>query len=413
MKKILLKTFIFLLTLTFLFSSTVGPTLAAMTYLYDANGNMTSDGEKCFHYNESNQMDKVTNCSNGQTIAEYVYDYTGKRIVKREFTNGVLTKTVYSPNDEFEKTIIASNSAVQDTTYYKVNDEVVAKKNPDGSKEYIHNDHLGSTSVVTDQNGVKQEETKYDPWGAIQSGGTESKYQYTGQEHDEETGLDYYEYRYYNSHIRRFAQPDDIIQNWYAPQTLNRYSYVLNNPVKYTDPSGHVTQLAALLAFASPYAMTLATAPDAQMDLMSLSQAITAQQQNNNLENRVNLGIAIALMAAPGASAPKEARQQATKQTIQQFDKLKNSPIVKQATTLVQQKVAATKQVIVNGNNIVRIGSPKPGVPFRIGIGPAPKPHYEKLNTLQKALSPIHIHIEKKKIGIDFNWFKKGFYRKW
>ena len=55
-----------------------------------------------------------------------------------------------------------------------------------------------------------------------------------------ETGIYYYGARYYNPEIRRFVQPDPIIQDVYDPQALNRYSYTLNNPVKYIDPSGHM-----------------------------------------------------------------------------------------------------------------------------------------------------------------------------
>ena len=77
----------------------------------------------------------------------------------------------------------------------------------------------------------------------MRSGGAASKFQYTGQERDAETGLHYYNARYYDPHIRRFTQPDDIIQNVYNPQGLNRYSYVWNNPLKYIDPTGHINIL--------------------------------------------------------------------------------------------------------------------------------------------------------------------------
>ena len=45
--------------------------------------------------------------------------------------------------------------------------------------------------------------------------------------------------RQYNPHTRRFMQPDTIIPNPYNPQSLNRYSYAYNNPMAYTDPTGH------------------------------------------------------------------------------------------------------------------------------------------------------------------------------
>jgi hypothetical protein len=113
--------------LTFFFSSSLTPVLAAITYTYDQNGNMTSDGTKCSEYNEANQLKKVKKCSNNQTIAEYVYDYNGKRLVKKEYENGVLKQTIFSPSDEYE-TKKKADGTTENTTYYKVNDEVVAKK---------------------------------------------------------------------------------------------------------------------------------------------------------------------------------------------------------------------------------------------------------------------------------------------
>ena len=71
------------LTILFFFSTSVAPALAAITYLYDANGNLTSDGSKCYEYNQENQLVKVKTCGNSQTIAEYVYDYQGQRLVKK------------------------------------------------------------------------------------------------------------------------------------------------------------------------------------------------------------------------------------------------------------------------------------------------------------------------------------------
>jgi RHS repeat-associated protein len=105
--------------------------------------------------------------------------------------------------------------------------------------------------VLTNQAGTLVEETKYDPRGEVKSGGTKSKFQYTGQEKDDETWLNYYNFRYYDPHIRRFTQPDDIIQDPYNPQDLNRYSYVRNNPLRYTDPSGHAAAAASVLAGAT------------------------------------------------------------------------------------------------------------------------------------------------------------------
>lgn len=66
------------------------------------------------------------------------------------------------------------------------------------------------------------------------------RFRYTSKERDDETGLDYFGARYYSSPQGRFTSPDPLLSSGtiYAPQTWNRYSYVLNNPLKYTDPFG-------------------------------------------------------------------------------------------------------------------------------------------------------------------------------
>jgi RHS repeat-associated protein len=64
-------------------------------------------------------------------------------------------------------------------------------------------------------------------------------HKFTGQRLDSSTGLYYYHARYYDPQLGRFTQPDTIVQAPADPQTLNRYSYTRNNPVKFVDPSGH------------------------------------------------------------------------------------------------------------------------------------------------------------------------------
>ena len=62
---------------------------------------------------------------------------------------------------------------------------------------------------------------------------------YTGQRKDAGTGLLFYNARYYDPVLARFMSSDTIAPNYSNPQTRNRYTYVLNNPLKYTDPTGH------------------------------------------------------------------------------------------------------------------------------------------------------------------------------
>ena len=156
--------------------------------------------------------------------------------------------------DSYKTNKLASNGATTNTTYYQVNDQTVAQKNPDGSKNYFLTDNLGSASVLTNQSGAVVENSTYYPYGQIRSGGTQSKYLYTGQENDPETNLDYYNSRYYNPSNMHFTQPDTVLPNVYDPQSLNRYSYVENNPLTYSDPSGHCIPVCLL---ANPWTIAL------------------------------------------------------------------------------------------------------------------------------------------------------------
>ncbi|MBB6402498.1 RHS repeat-associated protein [Methanococcus maripaludis] len=107
---------------------------------------------------------------------------------------------------------------------------------------------MGSTNLLVNENGSEVERSEYFPYGQVQSGGSE-KYGFTGQENDANTELMYYGARYYSPEYRIFIQPDTMLPSLYNPQALNRYSYTLNNPVKYTDPSGHYVESALDIGF--------------------------------------------------------------------------------------------------------------------------------------------------------------------
>jgi RHS repeat-associated protein len=68
-----------------------------------------------------------------------------------------------------------------------------------------------------------------------------SRYKYTGQEEDEDTGLYYYKARYYDASVGRFVSADTTIPDEKNSQTYNRFMYVEGNPMKYSDPTGHLS----------------------------------------------------------------------------------------------------------------------------------------------------------------------------
>jgi RHS repeat-associated protein len=108
---------------------------------------------------------------------------------------------------------------------------------------FLHTDHLGSNSITTNASGAVLARQSYMPFGSVRSGGTGSMptdIGFTGQRLDAGTGgLMYYGARYYLPGLSRFASADTIVPGAGNPQALNRFSYALNNPIKYTDPSGH------------------------------------------------------------------------------------------------------------------------------------------------------------------------------
>ncbi len=113
---------------------------------------------------------------------------------------------------------------------------------PNAGTYFTHGDHLGSLNVLTNSQGVEVQRLTYLPFGETHSNqGSVDFHQrrYTGQEQDPETGLYFYNARYYNPALGRFISPDPIVPEPGNPQNLNRYSYVNNNPVNLVDPSGH------------------------------------------------------------------------------------------------------------------------------------------------------------------------------
>jgi RHS repeat-associated protein len=93
----------------------------------------------------------------------------------------------------------------------------------------------------TDINNLRCQSDEYEPWGSVskEEGNCDPTHRFTGKELDPETGIYYYGGRYYDQEIGRFISPDPFVPSPDDPQNLNRYSYALNNPQRYTDPTGY------------------------------------------------------------------------------------------------------------------------------------------------------------------------------
>jgi RHS repeat-associated protein len=110
---------------------------------------------------------------------------------------------------------------------------------------YYHEDNLNSSTALSSggTSGTQIEVDAYYPFGRVMTASPQASFkvsrQFTGQVKDDDTGLCYYNTRYYDPLLGRFIQADTTIPDLGNPQSYNRYSYCLNNPLKYTDPSGY------------------------------------------------------------------------------------------------------------------------------------------------------------------------------
>ena len=263
---------------------------AGTSSCYDRNGNMVSGGGRSYVWNAQNLPLSITN---GSVTESYSYTADDTRV---KVTSGSTT-TIYLEG-MYEEVI---GGAIRST--YTLNETAVAVREQNGATNtvtYLHGDHLGSVGVVTDSSGAATHQ-EYDPWGKVRRTITQAqnpiqqtKRNYTGQILDG-TGLLFYNARYYDAGIGRFVSADTVVPDsasggmdgvavkpltvdfheggfqsklnqenrlgfWFQlsdeqqqqagspwgpanAQALNRYSYVQNNPLKWTDPTGHTVYL--------------------------------------------------------------------------------------------------------------------------------------------------------------------------
>jgi RHS repeat-associated protein len=142
-------------------------------------------------------------------------------------------QTILYINQYYEKNL---TTGVITTSYY-LGGQLVANR-VGTTLTYIHQDCLSSTSVMTTSTGTLDSSITFFPFGLTRTGSVSTAKKFTGQRLDG-TGLYYYNARYYDASIGRFISPDSTGQKLNDPQSLNRYTYCGNNPLKYTDPTGH------------------------------------------------------------------------------------------------------------------------------------------------------------------------------
>ncbi|ENT4904842.1 RHS repeat-associated core domain-containing protein [Vibrio parahaemolyticus] len=224
-------------------------------YTYDANGNMLSGDNRSFTWTGFNKPSKITR---GSQWVSFSYDNNRQRYFKQ---NQDSDKTWYL-GKAYER-IERANGEVEHKQFISGGGKLVAvnidrkKSNASGQTasfdrqvRYLHSDALGSNDLITDLWGNVVERKNYDAWGKERYFEWEKEANYleqdpmvnrgyTGHEQVEEIGLIHMNARMYDATLGRFISADSFIQAPSNSQSFNRYSYVQNNPMKYTDPSGH------------------------------------------------------------------------------------------------------------------------------------------------------------------------------
>jgi len=211
----------------------------AQRYWYDANGDVitrtVSGVTLTLAYDAENRLISV-----GGTVTEaHTYDGDGVRVkAVVSGTTSVFVGAYYEVQGSITK------------TYYYAGAVRVAERNG-GVLHWLLSDHLGSTNVTLRADGTFSTTLRYMPFGYTRynPGSQITTYRFTGQRWDSGTGLYFYNARWYDPLIGRFIQADTIVPQPGNPQSLNRYAYVLNNPIKYRDPSGHWVESALDIAF--------------------------------------------------------------------------------------------------------------------------------------------------------------------
>ncbi len=208
--------------------------ITAANHSYDAVGNLiqglgADQLVKTYTYDADNRL--VT--FNG-SAATYSYDGDGRRVKK--VVGSATTVLVYDAHGQ----MVAEYSNQAPPT--------------SGGTSYVTADHLGSTRLVTDSTGTVIARHDYAPFGeeitsviggrsGVAGYGVDEglRQKFTGKERDSESNLDNFGARYDASSLGRFMTPDPLGGKLVDPQTLNRYSYVINNPLRCTDPTGLYT----------------------------------------------------------------------------------------------------------------------------------------------------------------------------
>ena len=217
-------------------------------YSYDAAGNLLTDNLHSYTFDAGNKIRKVDN------VSAYVYDGEDQRVRKLIGEN---LRFIYGIGRQQIAEYDGATGNLKKEYIYGANGLVATIEpttvNANGTR-FTTSDHLGSPRLVTNSAAGIVSRHDYMPFGEGLGSGIggrttgigfgvadDLRQQFTGKEHDNETGLDYFLARYYSMGQGRFTSTDPVImekRRLADPQALNLYVYARNNPLRFIDPDG-------------------------------------------------------------------------------------------------------------------------------------------------------------------------------
>ncbi len=224
-------------------------------YNYDGNGNLTSNGQRTVDWTAFNKPKQMAAVIDGEARGvSYTYGSNFQRVTKStlsgkttRYYGGGSMEHITDGSDIFWKYYIPVGATTLEIKYQQAGSQS-AGNFTQVEKQYLLKDHLGSTDVIVDDDGNIVERLSFNPWGERRNTDwTEADNEitsstnrgFTGHEMDDEIGLVNMNARIYDPVIGRFLSPDVIIPSATDLQAYNRYAYVRNNPLSFTDPTGH------------------------------------------------------------------------------------------------------------------------------------------------------------------------------
>jgi RHS repeat-associated protein len=184
-------------------------------------------------YNAENQMTSTAGVT-------YTYDGDGKRVQKSSgklYWYGLGS----DPLDETDGAGATNNASFNEYIFF--DGKRIARRDSTNAVNYYFADHLGTARTVANATGAILDDSDFYPFGGERAAiapTSGNNYKFTGKERDTESTLDYFGTRHYGSNMGRFVSPDPLLSTLRPenPQTLNRYTYTLNSPLRYVDPTG-------------------------------------------------------------------------------------------------------------------------------------------------------------------------------